>query len=186
MRPPLCRWARSSHYNTGSDLFPQKEQQSYLVVNGARRAPRTGTIAGRSNSGRRTCSTRTMRRSRSTRRSRRVGRQRRRGRRASPSHRSWTRNIRAAASCSRCSSAEPRTFGLTLRARWASRTSAAPAYVPPPPPPPPPPPVVEAAAAAASAPAAASAAATAERRTRQLIASTVMGRPRPVRAGPFS
>jgi hypothetical protein len=24
----------SSHYNTGSDLFPQKEQQSYAVVNG--------------------------------------------------------------------------------------------------------------------------------------------------------
>ena len=24
----------TSHYNTGSDLFPQKEQQSYMVVNG--------------------------------------------------------------------------------------------------------------------------------------------------------
>lgn len=37
--------------------------------------------------------------------------------------------------------AEPRTFGLTLRARWAARP--APAYVPPEPPPPPPPPATQ-------------------------------------------
>ena len=37
---------------------------------------------------------------------------------------------------------EPRTFGLTLRAKWSPKP-AAPAYVPPPPPPPPPPPATQ-------------------------------------------
>jgi hypothetical protein len=35
--------------------------------------------------------------------------------------------------------AEPRTVGVTLRARWTGQRAVAPAYVPPPPPPPPPP-----------------------------------------------
>ncbi|MEA3080360.1 MAG: iron complex outerrane recepter protein [Sphingomonadales bacterium] len=35
--------------------------------------------------------------------------------------------------------AEPRTVGVTLRARWTGERAVAPAYVPPPPPPPPPP-----------------------------------------------
>jgi hypothetical protein len=38
--------------------------------------------------------------------------------------------------------AEPRTFGLTLRAKFGG-TRAAPAYVPAPPPPPPPPPATQ-------------------------------------------
>jgi Outer membrane receptor proteins, mostly Fe transport len=92
----------SSHYNTGSDLFPQKEQQSYLVVNGrvgfedenhhwsvefwaqnllnkdyAQVAFNSPFQAG--------------------------GRRLRRGLRASPSHPSSIRNIRAAVSSSRCS-----------------------------------------------------------------------------------
>jgi outer membrane receptor protein involved in Fe transport len=83
----------TSDYNTGSDLFPQKRQDAYALIN-ARLGIRGPQRGGRSRSGRRICSTRITPRSRSTRRSRRARRRRR----------SSIRNSRAAARSSRPSS----------------------------------------------------------------------------------
>ena len=63
---------RSSGFNTGSDLFPQKiagRRSRWSTAASESRAP---TTAGRWSSGRRTCSTRIISRSRSTRRSRKA------------------------------------------------------------------------------------------------------------------
>ena len=74
--------ALTDDYNTGSDLFPEKEQDSYRARQRPPRHSRAAASAGRSSSGRRTCSTRIISRSRSTRRSRaRTGARHRRGRR---------------------------------------------------------------------------------------------------------
>ena len=73
-RPVLRRWAHIGDYNTGSDLFPQKEQDSLCGRQRPHRHPRPGRALVDRSCGRRTCSTRTMRRSRSTRRSRQVAR----------------------------------------------------------------------------------------------------------------
>ena len=62
-----------SKFNTGSDLDIEKTQEAFAIVNARIGIEGPDDALGRSNSGRRTCSTRITSRSRSTRRSRAVG-----------------------------------------------------------------------------------------------------------------
>jgi iron complex outermembrane receptor protein len=89
-------------YNTGSDLFPQKEQDSYAIFNAAS-AFAGPTSAGRSNSGARMSSTRTIPRSRSTRPSRK----------ARWAHRFTDPQYPGGRQIFSAYLAEPRTYGVT-------------------------------------------------------------------------
>ena len=172
----------SSHYNTGSDLFPQKEQRSYMVVNGrvglADRDHRWSVEFWAQNLFNKDYAQVAFNSPFQA------------GGSTTPP---WAPGFTFAPFVDpqypgsrqlfSMFLAEPRTFGLTLRARSRlSRTRRRrPMSAPPPPPPPPP----GRGPAAAAAPAGSSAATGEPGRTRQLIVCKGLGRPRPAGRGLF-